>query len=188
MSWERELEELAGRLRAVTVQVVTGGTSAGSGVIWHEDGLVITNAHVATRPDPLVRLADGRTLAARVFLRDPQLDLAALDVGVRGLPVVKIGDERTLRPGELVVAMGHPLGVTGALAMGIVHAGPTRGWRGTQWIRADIRLAPGNSGGPLADVQGRVVGLNAMVMGGLGYAVPSGAVMRFLRGEGSRAA
>ncbi|HEU4588659.1 MAG TPA: trypsin-like peptidase domain-containing protein [Gemmatimonadales bacterium] len=188
MSWERELQELAARLRAVTVEVATGGTSAGSGVIWDGNGLVLTNAHVATRPDLVVRLADGRTLPARVVLRDPQRDLAALDVGVRGLPAATIGDERALRPGELVLAMGNPLGVPGALAVGIVHGGPARGWRGTQWIRADIRLAPGNSGGPLADAQGRVVGLNAMVVGGLGYAVPSGVVTRFLRGEGSRAA
>jgi serine protease Do len=187
VSVERELEELAAVLRAVTVEVRTGGAWAGSGVIWH-DGLVITNAHVATRPDPVVRLADGRTLVARVVRRDPVRDLAALDLGVRGLAAAAIGDDRTLRPGELVLALGHPLGVTGALAIGVVHAGPAADAHGARWLRADVRLAPGNSGGPLADAWGRVVGLNTMVIDGLGYAVPSGAVARFLRDEGSRAA
>jgi serine protease Do len=188
MRFERELEEAADALRRVTVEVRAGGTAAGSGVLWRPDGLVVTNAHVATRPDLLVRLADGREVRARVVRRDPARDLAALDLGLRDLPAARIGNDATLRPGEVVLAMGHPLGVTGALAVGVVHAAPGRTARTARWLQADIRLAPGNSGGPLADVRGRVVGLNTMIVGGLGYAVPSSAVARFLSGVGARAA
>src|SRR4029450_8978197 len=84
-----------------------------------------------------------------------------------------------LRTGDLVVALGHPWGITGAIALGIVHVVETR--RGApRWIRADIRLAPGNSGGPLADARGRVVGVNTLIAGGLGVAVPTTTVTRFL--------
>jgi serine protease Do len=77
--------------------------------------------------------------------------------------------------GELVVAVGNPLGFVGALTTGVVHA-PTR-----RWVHADVRLAPGNSGGPLADARGRVIGINTMIAGGLALAVPSNSVTRFLR-------
>jgi serine protease Do len=113
------------------------------------------------------------------------------------LPTAEPGDPGELRPGALVVALGNPLGWTGALALGVVHGldrfggdgrpdrperpdRPDRPVRPVRWIRADIRLAPGNSGGPLADAQCRVVGINTMVVGGLGLAIPASAVARFL--------
>jgi serine protease Do len=188
MSLESELEALAAALRAVTVEVRTDGTSAGSGVIWREDGIVVTNAHVITRPDPTVRLADGRSFTGQVVFRDPVRDLAVLDLGVRGLVPPDIGDDQALRPGDLVLAVGHPFGLTGALAVGVVHGRSVATSRGAHWLRADVRLAPGNSGGPLADARGRVVGLNTMIVGGLGYAVPSSVVVQCLRGEWLRAA
>ena len=79
------------------------------------------------------------------------------------------------------MALGHPLGVAYAAALGVVHRAPTgaRGLAG--WLHADILLAPGNSGGPLADTQGRVVGINAMIVGGLGIAVPTHVVEAFVR-------
>jgi serine protease Do len=84
----------------------------------------------------------------------------------------------------LVVAIGYPLGVRGALTAGIIHAmGPiTPG--GRPWIQADVRLAPGNSGGPLADASGHVVGLNAMIVGTLALAIPISRVTQFVRGAG----
>jgi serine protease Do len=87
-----------------------------------------------------------------------------------------------VRPGEVVIAVGNPLGVVGALTTGVVHA------VGGLWVQAAVRLAPGNSGGPLADAQGRVIGLNTMIAsGGLALAVPSNAVLAFLkRGSGPR--
>jgi serine protease Do len=102
-------------------------------------------------------------------------------------------DARGLRPGELVVAVGHPLGVAYAAALGLVHRAPTGGRGPAGWLQADIRLAPGNSGGPLADASGGIVGINAMIVGGLGLAVPTHLVERFVHeigrvGGGARAA
>src|SRR5207247_6092649 len=95
-----------------------------------------------------------------------------------------IGDSDALRVGELVLAVGNPLGLNGALTTGVVHAvGSADSERGHGWVRADVRLAPGNSGGPLADARGRVIGINSMIAGGLALAVPSNAVGEFL-GQG----
>jgi serine protease Do len=79
------------------------------------------------------------------------------------------------------LAVGNPLGFVGALSTGIIHAaGPVRGLGMSSWLQADVQLAPGNSGGPLADAQGRVLGINTMVAGGLALAIPSNDVARFL--------
>lgn len=174
---------VAARLRESTVEVRSQGRGHGSGVIWHEDGLIITNNHVAQSDRSEVVLADGRTFPARVTRRDERRDLAALRVAARGLPAASIGEAAALRAGQLVLAMGHPLGIKGALTLGIIHAvgddrdGPDR------WIHADVSLAPGNSGGPLADARGQVIGINSMIMGGLALAVPSNVVARFLDGD-----
>ena len=178
---------LAARLRASTVEVRSQDRGHGSGVIWRQDGLIITNNHVAQTDHPEVVLADGRSFQAHVTARDPERDLAALQIEATDLPAAAIGDSSALRPGELVLAMGHPLGIVGALTLGIVHAvgsdhrGPDR------WIRADVSLLPGNSGGPLTDAHGRVIGINSMVAGGLALAVPSNTVERFLKGNGQSA-
>ena len=83
-----------------------------------------------------------------------------------------------------MIAVGNPFGFQGAMTMGVVHAvGPLRGLGGRSWVQADVRLAPGNSGGPLADVHGRVVGINTMVAGRLALAIPSNDVARFLLGD-----
>jgi len=128
-----------------------------------------------------VVLADGTTLAATVTARDEAHDLAALRVAANNLPTAAIGDSDSLRVGQVVLAMGNPLGLTRALTMGIVHT-LGKGESG-RWIQADIRLAPGNSGGPLVDVEGKVIGINSMIAGGLALAVPSSLVIRFLAGD-----
>jgi serine protease Do len=92
-----------------------------------------------------------------------------------------LADVESLRAGELLLALGHPLGVQGALALGVLHAvarDPRSG--DVRWVCADVRLAPGNSGGPLADAAGRVVGINSMIAGGLGLAIPTPVVQRFV--------
>ena len=167
---------MAAALAQVTVEVRGGprapgrrgaaGPSVGAGVVWHPDGLILTNAHVA-RGDVSVVLADGRSCPARLVARDPERDLAALLVDAHGLPAAEIGASSALRVGELVLAVGNPFGLVRALSAGLVHAVDRRA------IQADLRLAPGNSGGPLADARGRVVGLNTMIVGGLAIAVPS---------------
>jgi serine protease Do len=173
---ERDLEALAERLRTSTVAVRLGRGGAGSGVIWASDGAIVTNAHVANRPVAEVVLSDGRSFRARVERRDERRDLALLRIDATGLPAVAARDARDLRVGEVLVAVGHPLGIPNALTMGIAHATVTASSR---FVQADLMLAPGNSGGPLADVQGRVVGINSMVVGALALAVPSGDVQRF---------
>ena len=169
------------RLRRSTVQVrIPGDRGGGSGVIWRSGGLLITNAHVARSPGVTVELQDGRTFPAKVTARDARRDLAALQVDARDLPAAAIGDPDALRVGEVVVAVGNPLGLTGAAAAGIVQS-RSQG----DWVRADVRLAPGNSGGPLANVRGEVVGINAMIVNGLALAVPSTAVEAFLAPSGA---
>lgn len=182
-----DLASIAERLTRSTVQVRSDRHGAGSGVIWGSDGLIITNAHVAHGTRATVELWDGRTFDATVVSRDPARDLAALEVQARDLPAAPVGDSDTLRVGQVVVAVGNPLGITSALTTGIVHAiAPARGRGPETWVRADVELLPGNSGGPLADALGRVVGINSMVAGGLGLAVPSNVVHRFLRDRGER--
>jgi len=184
--------EVAEALRRSTVQVVSGSRRAqgtGSGVIWSEAGTVITNAHVALDNSARVQLWDGRWLEARVAARDARGDLAMLKLEAGGLQAVRWRDSRSLRPGELVLAVGNPLGFVGALTTGVVHAsGAVNGLGRGRWVQAAIRLEPGNSGGPLADAEGRVVGINTLVVPGrVALAIPSELVGEFLKG-GSRPA
>ena len=162
-------------LRQITVRV--GSREAhGSGVVWHSDGLIVTNAHVATGQTHDVEFADGRTLEGWVVAKHPKLDIAALAVPANRLRAASMRSARTLRVGEMVIAVGNPLGETGAVSTGIVH----RRVRKRAWLIADIRLAPGNSGGPLADANGNVIGINSMVIDGFGCAITSDAVQEFL--------
>jgi serine protease Do len=172
------LAAIATTLRQSTVQLRGRRASAGSGVIWQADGLIITNAHVVTGTEAIAELWDGRTFPAQVIQHDPALDLAALKIAATDLPAAVVGESDRLRVGELVLAVGNPLGVTGALTTGIVHAAPQGSDR---WIQADIQLAPGNSGGLLANAQGQVVGINSMIVRGLGFAIPSRVVQQFLQ-------
>jgi serine protease Do len=178
----RELEGLSRLVRPWTVEVTSrAGDSRGSGVVWYADGLVVTNAHVARAGRLSVALPDERVVDARVVARDTQRDLALLSLDGAGLlSPASVGDPDTLRAGSLVLAMGHPLGVAHALSLGVVHA-VTRERGRPRFIATDIRLAPGNSGGPLVDSAGRLMGINTMIVGGLGVAIPANVVRRFLR-------
>ncbi|MBV9279036.1 MAG: trypsin-like peptidase domain-containing protein [Chloroflexi bacterium] len=182
-----ELAVTAALVQRSTVHVRNRGPGAGSGVIWESDGLIVTNAHVAHGTAATVELWDGRTFEARVTGRDAQRDLAALRVQGADLPAATVADSDELRVGQLVAAVGNPLGLTGARTLGIVHAiAPAEGHGSRTWVQADVRLAPGNSGGPLVDARGRVIGINSMIAGGLGLAVPSNAVRLFLGSQGER--
>jgi serine protease Do len=133
-----------------------------------------------------VTLADGRSMTGTVRARDPHNDLALLAVEAGDLPEIQVGDARSLRPGALVLAVGHPFGVRGALTIGVVHRPlPAGGWQfgangRRELVQADLLLGPGNSGGPLTDARGQVVGINAMVHDGLALAVPSHLVARLV--------
>src|SRR5580693_2139809 len=179
----RAFGEIAERLRRSTVEVhLRGANAGGSGVIATPDGQIVTNAHVARDSGASVRLWDGREFPAKLLARDARRDLATLKVEATGLPSASFGDSGALRVGELVMAIGNPMGFIGALTTGVVHAlGSLSGFGRQSWVLADVRLAPGNSGGPLADASGRVIGINTMIVNGLGAAVPGNAVTAFLR-------
>ena len=172
---DEDLAAIAARLRRSTVQVVPGN-GRGSGLIASADGTIVTNAHVAGGRRATIVLDDGREFDGEVVARARERDLAAIRVDARELPAVEFRDGRSLRAGELVLAVGNPLDLVGALTSGIIHSVD----RSARRVVADLRLLPGNSGGPLADVRGRVVGVNSMVVNGLAVAIGSGVVRRFL--------
>jgi serine protease Do len=170
------------------VQVGVGGRGGGTGVVWRADGRVITNHHVVAneRAKVYVHLFDGRTLEAQVLHRNPQLDLALLQVHADNLHALPVGDSSGLRVGEWVFAIGHPWGQRWALTAGIMSGMSSvqlRNGQSSQYIKSDVGLAPGNSGGPLLDADGNVVGINAMIFGGdLAVSIPSNVVSAWLAG------
>jgi serine protease Do len=171
--------EIVEKLRRSTVAVHVRGTGGGSGVIWSANGSIITNAHVVESGGMVdVALWDGRSLAASVVQRDRRRDLAKIQLNASALPAAISSDSSALRAGELVIAVGNPLGFIGAASTGVVHSVNNR-----SWIVSQLRLAPGNSGGPLANARGEVVGINTMIAGGLAFAVPSRTVARFLNAQ-----
>lgn len=180
---DADLHGLATLVRGWTVEL-TGreGDGKGSGVVWHPDGLLVTNAHVVRDARRLaVTFGDGREGEARVLLRDDRRDIALLQAGTSGHPDMPLGNPAALRAGSIVLALGHPWGVPNALALGVVHAVARDRQGNPRHIAADVRLAPGNSGGPLVDATGRVVGINAMIVGGLGVAIPVNVVSRVIQ-------
>ena len=172
------LAQIAERLRRVTVEVYGAG-GGGAGILWAPD-LIVTNAHVARAPVVRVGLADEQHVEAHLVVADRRADLALFRIPRCGVAPAALADSDTLRVGALVVALGHPLGLRRTLTAGVVHAlAPVRRG-GRRWIHADVRLAPGNSGGPLADTAGQVVGINTMIAGGLALAIPINDVRRFV--------
>jgi serine protease Do len=174
-------------------QVRSSGRGIGAGVIWPGDGLILTNHHVISgrrrRGDIRVALHDGRTLDADVVKSGRNLDLALLRLeGDHGdLPAATVGDSDALRVGELVYAIGHPWGSVGAVSAGIVGGvgelrGPGRG-SSARYVRSDVALAPGNSGGPLLNARGEVVAINAMIFGLMALSIPSNAAEAWVAGE-----
>ena len=178
-----DLGQIIERIQPSVVQVRRGDRGAGTGVIWHEDGSIITNHHVVANAGTnlQVELQDGRVLNAYVVDSDPTLDVAMLKVTADNLKAAPAGDSSKLRVGELVFAIGNPWGQRGVVTAGIVSVlGKVKvrnSNRTREYIASDVRLAPGNSGGPLLNAQGKVVGINAMIMGGdLSVAIPSNVV------------
>jgi S1-C subfamily serine protease len=163
-----------------------GGT--GSAVAFTPDGYLLTSAHVvAAASGGTATFVDGTELAFEVVGRDPLSDLAVVRASDSGLAAAPFGDADRLRVGQLVVAIGNPLGFAGSVTAGVVSALgrslATRDGRASRLvenvIQTDAALNPGNSGGALADSRGRVVGVNTAVAGiGLGLAVPVNAATR----------
>jgi S1-C subfamily serine protease len=174
-------ETLAPRVAALRVPG-RRGEGAGSAVVLTGEGHLLTNAHVVSAADGgEVALADGTVAGFSVLGRDALSDLAVLRADRDLPPPPEYGDADHLRVGELVVAVGNPLGLAGSVTAGVVSAlGRSMPARGRSAVRiiedviqTDAALNPGNSGGALADARGRVVGINTAVAGvGLGLAVP----------------
>jgi S1-C subfamily serine protease len=184
-AYSRVVSTVAAKLlpSVASLAVRTGrGAGAGSGVAFTEDGFMLTSAHVvAGAQDGLAELTDGTETRFDVVGADPLADLAVLRLRDGRPPPATLGDADTLRIGQLVVAVGNPLGLAGSVTAGVVSALgrslPVRDGRRARLIddviQTDAALNPGNSGGALADSAGRVVGVNTAVAGiGVGLAVP----------------
>jgi S1-C subfamily serine protease len=164
---------------------------SGSGVLISADGLALTNSHVVNGRDRLRAVtADGDRLHADVLGDDPATDLALIRLAARDLPHAALGDSAALRVGQLVIAVGNPFGLHSTVSTGVVSA-LGRSLRGPggrlieDMVQHTAPLNPGNSGGPLVDSRGRVVGINSAVVAwsqGLGFAIPA-ATARFVADE-----
>ena len=167
------------------------GPLFGSGFIVTSDGYIVTNAHLVEQApeDVTVRLADRRELKAAVVGSDPVSDIALLKVTGSGLPHVRIGDSRKLQAGEWVAAIGSPFGLEQSVTAGIVSATdrtlPEEGF--VPFIQTDVAVNPGNSGGPLFDLHGEVIGVNSVIYSasggfvGVSFAVPIEVAMDVVR-------
>lgn len=188
----RVAAELTGKVASLRVprrgRSGAGGESLGSAVVFTGDGFLLTNAHVVGRAQAgQASFADGSTVPFTVVGADPLSDLAVLRCGGQTPPPARLGEADRLVAGQLVVAVGNPLGLAGSVTAGVVSALgrslPTRSGTAARLIedviQTDAALNPGNSGGALADSQASVVGINTAVAGvGLGMAVPVNATSR----------
>jgi S1-C subfamily serine protease len=175
---------VAERLRPAVVNLRAGDSrrgGSGSGVLFTPDGFLLTNHHVVGEQERVrIRLNDGRELSGQVVGADPWTDLAVVRAEDRSLPFAPFGDSAKLRVGQLVVAIGSPLGFESTVTAGVVSAtGRTlRGITGhlvDNVIQTDAALNPGNSGGPLVDSRANVIGINTAVIQpaqGLCFAIP----------------
>ncbi len=183
------LTQLIDRVQPSIVQVRNSGRGAGTGIIWRTDGTIVTNHHVVPNNEATIQvhLTDNRIFDAKVIDRNPKLDIAMLKITADNLTAIPTGNSSRLRIGELVFAIGNPWGHRGVVTAGIISGLSTVKFadsdQTTQYIKSDVHLAPGFSGGPLLDASGTVVGINAMVFGGdLGVCIPSNVVSDWIAG------
>jgi serine protease Do len=167
-------------------------TSVGSGFIISSDGYVLTNDHVVDDADKVtVRLQDHRTLTAKVVGTDKTYDIALLKLDTTGLPTVTLGDSKQLKPGQWVLAIGSPFGFDYTVTQGIVSAvGRSLGGGDqpyTSFIQTDVPINRGNSGGPLFNLDGQVVGINSQIYSntggymGVAFSIPIDVAMDAVR-------
>ena len=177
---EQAIIQVARRVSPAVVSV-SQPRGSGSGFFIQRDGVLLTNAHVVGGAATVqVSLADGRQLRGEVLGRDADLDVAVVRVALDNAPVVPVGNSDELQVGQTAIAIGNPLGLERTLTTGVVSA-INRSPRGLQFgglIQTDAAINQGNSGGPLLDSQGRVIGINSVILSptgtsiGLGFAIP----------------
>lgn len=176
---EQTIIRVARQATPSVVSVARRGGS-GSGVVIRRDGIILTNAHVVGGASSVtVELADGRTLTGRVLGRDPTVDVAVVQIPVTDAPAAPLGDSDRLQVGQSAIAIGNPLGLERTVTEGIISAvnRTPRGFTLDALIQTDAAISPGNSGGPLLDSRGAVIGINTAVLSGsgvngLGFAIP----------------
>jgi len=186
-----DMADIAEAVRRSLVIVQGRRFSAGAGIIWKKNGMILTNNHVVNGHNPKVTLSDGRQFQAHLLARDEEVDLALLKIDADDLPAAPIADSHAARVGQLVFAIGHPWGQRNYTTAGVISAlgrAETRGQRrSVPIIRTDASLAPGNSGGPLINAAGEVLGINTMIVGGdQGVAIPSEIAEAFVDREKGR--
>ena len=162
------IDELVQRVMPSLVIVRGHRFGAGSGIVWDANGLILTNNHVVGRHTPVVVLQDDREYESRLIARDPDVDLALLSIDATGLTPLQPASISP-RVGEMVFAFGHPWGQRNTVIRGIVSAlvsAQNRRGETLPVVRSDAPLAPGNSGGPLVNAKGELIGINAMIIGG----------------------
>jgi serine protease Do len=175
----KDLADLVGRA-APSVVGIEHRRGQGSGVVLAQDGFVLTNAHVASRGPLRVRVSGSRVVRGEVVGSDERTDLAVLRADAGDLPALPLS-ERRLRVGELVFAIGNPLGFERSVSMGVVSAlhrnlGAPQGGVLEGLVQTDAAVNPGNSGGPLLDAHGSVVGITTAMLpwaSGIGFAIPA---------------
>jgi S1-C subfamily serine protease len=190
-AYSRSVINVVDLVGPAVVNITTGNSSprpgveqlgAGSGVVIAPDGYILTNAHVVKQAERLkVTLTEGATLAATPVGQDPATDLAVIRAHGSLLPYAVLGDSAVLKVGQLVIAMGNPLGFQSSVSTGVVSAlgrslRTTEGRLIENIIQHTAPLNPGNSGGPLTDSLGRVVGVNTAIIAmaqGIGFAIPA---------------
>jgi serine protease Do len=204
-----DITEIAERVNQVVVNirsVAEGGEGFGSGIIIDAKGLIVTNFHLISATEPrqrasqggqevsaklatsiTVTLNDGRHFPASVKGFDEATDIALLQIVTDGkpLPVAELGDSDSLKVGEWVIAIGNPLGLDHTVTLGIVSAKGRTGFGGQfdDFLQTDAAINPGNSGGPLVNAQGKVVGINTLVLErtqGLSFSIPINALKSIL--------
>lgn len=167
-------------------------TSLGSGFIISADGYVLTNDHVVDEADEVkIRLQDRRTFSAKVVGKDPQYDIALLKIDGSALPTVTIGDSRSVKRGQWALAIGSPFGLDATVTHGIISAVGRNLGSGdqpyTSFIQTDVPINRGNSGGPLFNLQGQVIGVNSQIYStsggyqGLSFSIPIDVAMNVVQ-------
>ncbi|MFL5617447.1 MAG: S1C family serine protease [Gemmatimonadaceae bacterium] len=179
-SEEQNVIRVARQVTPAVVSIVVPRYGSGSGAVIRRDGMILTNAHVVgDAPTVQVGLADGRKVTGTVLGRDLGLDVAVVRIPVTDAPVAPLGNSDQLQVGQLAIAVGNPLGLERTVTTGVISAvnRPGRTLGGETFIQTDAAISPGNSGGPLVDSRGNVIGINsAELLGagvsGLGFAIP----------------